>query len=123
MAKAKPKAVNPQPPAGNALKPGSERGTEDLSEDPLKEVEENAAEESPAAPQFVQGDTPRPAPSGDAEEVSGEVSEEERRRMIEEAAYYCSQQRLQRGEAASPDQDWAEAEAQIDRLLAEQRKK
>ena len=129
MAKAKPKAVNPQPPAGDALKRGNDRPVEDISEDPLKEVDENVEEsamsgESGRTPdQTTMTDTPQPAPSGSAEEVSGEISSEERLRMIAEAAYYCSQRRQQQGGEGSADDDWAEAEAQIDRLLKEQRKR
>jgi hypothetical protein len=55
--------------------------------------------------------------------VSGEVSPEERQRMIEEAAYYRAQRRQAQGGDGSPDDDWAEAEAQVDRLLADQRNK
>jgi hypothetical protein len=35
--------------------------------------------------------------------------------MIEEAAYYWWQRRQQEGREGSPDGDWAEGEAQIDR--------
>ena len=55
--------------------------------------------------------------------MSGEVSPEERQRMIEEAAYYFAQRRQAQGGGGSPDDDWAQAEAQIDRLLADQRNK
>jgi hypothetical protein len=127
MAKAKPKAVNPQPPAGNALKRGGDRPVEDMSEDPLKEVNDNVEQSAMSGgsartlDQTILADTPQPAPRGSAEEVSGEISSEERQRMIEEAAYYCSQRRQQEGREGSPNDDWAEAEAQIDRLLEEQR--
>jgi DNA anti-recombination protein RmuC len=48
-----------------------------------------------------------------------DISAEQRHRMIEEAAYYLAQQRgFAPGNATG---DWLEAEAQIDRMLAEQR--
>ena len=126
MAKAKPEAVNPQPRAGNALKRGGNEPVQDISEDPLKQIDEDVAESAMSGEldrtvTRSTADSPEPARSGSAEEVSGEVSSEERQRMIEEAAYCCWQRRQQEGREGSPDDDWAEAEAQIDRLLGEQR--
>lgn len=46
------------------------------------------------------------------------LTPEQREDMIREAAYYRAQQRGFQG--GSPEQDWREAEAQIDRMLAEQ---
>jgi hypothetical protein len=43
------------------------------------------------------------------------LTEEERRRMIAETAYYLAERRGFVG--GSPEQDWLEAEAQIDRML------
>jgi hypothetical protein len=110
-----PKTVNPQPPAGDALKGSGERRANETEEDPLKEVEDLASGAARKPP-----DLDQPAPSGT---VSGEVSPEERQRMIEEAAYYFAQRRQAQGGGGSPDDDWAQAEAQIDRLLADQRNK
>jgi hypothetical protein len=128
--KTKPKTVNPQPPAGNALKGSGERRANETEEDPLKEVEDRAsggAARKPRSGKLGQSapglDTPQPAPSGTAGDVSGEVSPEERQRMIEEAAYYCAQRRQAQGGEGTADDDWAEAEAQIERLLAERRDK
>lgn len=115
--KAKPKTVNPQPPAGDALKGSGERTANETEEDPLKEVEDRTSGAARKPPDL---DTPEPAPS---RTMSGEVSPEERQRMIEEAAYYCAQRRQAQGGGGSPDDDWAEAESQIDRLLEEQRNK
>ncbi len=46
------------------------------------------------------------------------VTPEQREAMIREAAYFLAQQRGFQG--GTPEQDWREAEAQIDRMLAEQ---
>jgi hypothetical protein len=150
MAKEKPKSVNPQRPAGNALKRGSDESVQDISEEPLKEnVDESAMSggssvqdmsENPlkqvdkyvaesgisgeldrTVDQSTIADTLQAASRGSAEEVRGEISSEERRRMIEEAAYDCSRRRQQEGRQGSAADDWAEAEAQIDRLLQERR--
>jgi hypothetical protein len=49
--------------------------------------------------------------------MASDVTEEQRRRMIAEAAYYLAQRRgFAAGDAAA---DWLAAEAQIDRMLAE----
>lgn len=124
--KTKPKTVNPQPPAGNALKGSGERRAND-EEDPLKAVEEKASGARRSRSTTVGQSTPetsapQPAASGVSDDVS-EVSPEERQRMIEEAAYYCAQRRQAQGGEGTADDDWAEAEAQIERLLAEQRDK
>lgn len=124
--KTKPKTVNPQPPAGNALKGSGERRAND-KEDPLKAVEEKASGARRSRSTTVGQSTPetsapQPAASGASDDVS-EVSPEERQRMIEEAAYYCAQRRQAQGGEGTADDDWAEAEAQIERLLAEQRDK
>lgn len=124
--KTKPKTVNPQPPAGNALKGSGERRAND-EEDPLKAVEEKASGARRSRSTTVGQSTPetsapQPAASGASDDVS-EVSPEERQRMIEEAAYYCAQRRQAQGGEGTADDDWAEAEAQIERLLAEQRDK
>lgn len=46
-----------------------------------------------------------------------EIASEERERWIAEAAYYVSQRR--NGAPSSQEDDWAEAEEEIDRMLAE----
>jgi hypothetical protein len=46
------------------------------------------------------------------------ISEDERRRMIAEAAYYLAEQRGFTG--GDPDGDWLQAEVQINRLLGPQ---
>ena len=47
-----------------------------------------------------------------------QVDADERRRMVEEAAYYISLGRD--GAGTNPNRDWSEAEAQIDALLAQE---
>jgi hypothetical protein len=47
----------------------------------------------------------------------GTVTPEQREAMIREAAYFCAQRRGFKG--GSAEQDWREAAAEIDRLLAE----
>ena len=49
----------------------------------------------------------------------GALSQEERRRMIAESAYYRAQRRGFR--AGNPDLDWIEAEAEIDAMLIQRR--
>lgn len=58
-----------------------------------------------------------PAASKKAKAAAGaEVSPEQRRNYIEVAAFYIAERR---GFAGNPLDDWSEAEAEIDRLLAE----
>lgn len=96
MPKGKPKSLNPQPPAGNAVAPETSQ-----TRRPDKQVQQPASSQS--------------------EENAGSngISTEERTRMIEEAAYYCAQRRQAGGNAGTAEDDWAEAEAQIERLLQE----
>ncbi len=46
------------------------------------------------------------------------ISEDERRRMIAEAAYYLAEQRAFTG--GDPDSDWRQAEVQINRMIGPQ---
>jgi len=48
-------------------------------------------------------------------DTSSNITAEERRRMITEAAYYLAEQRGFSG--GSPEQDWIQAEREIDRVL------
>lgn len=76
-------------------------------------------------PREVRRATPEQPPASGANKNAGsqEISPEERKRMIEEAAYYCAQRRQSEGGYSAPDEDWAEAEAQIDQMLKERRNK
>lgn len=59
------------------------------------------------------------APTAPAAPVrSGGISEDDRRHMIAEAAYYKAERRGFRHDAI--DQNWLDAEAEIDALLARQ---
>lgn len=100
---------SPQPPAGNAA--ASETRRKSRPDKPSESIQ-------PASSQ-----TNEPASGPTNESGSTEISTEKRRRMIEEAAYYCAQRRQMTGEAGTSADDWAEAEAQIERLLQEQRNK
>ncbi len=59
-------------------------------------------------------------PKAGADEAPGaaatQAADELRRLWIAEAAYYIAERRGFRG--GSPDEDWCEAEAEIDRMLA-----
>ncbi len=54
-------------------------------------------------------------PRSDASPRSGVVAPEERRRMIAEAAYFKAERRGFQG--GSRDQDWLEAETEVDTML------
>ena len=69
----------------------------------------------PAAPKVPAARAPRVAGEAVSPVETGmRVSPEERHRMIAEAAYFRAQQRTG---PASPEQDWLEAEAEVDTLL------
>jgi hypothetical protein len=110
MSKVRPKSVNPPAPAGGALQTESEQ--------PAR------TGRKPRTSKKATSDVPQPPPSGSNENAgSQEISPEERRRLIEEAAYHCSQRRHREGRYGTPEDDWAEAEAEVERMLAERRKK
>ncbi|MGH8727573.1 MAG: DUF2934 domain-containing protein [Burkholderiales bacterium] len=129
MNKPKPKSINPQPPAGNALdseksrKPRAPKSftTGGDAAQPASTTNEDAGAEW----QNFRGDyQEEPSTSTTNEDTgSAEISPEERQRMIEEAAYYCAQRRQAQGGEGTVDDDWAEAEAQIERMLKERRNK
>ncbi len=56
-----------------------------------------------------------PSPIMAPSAVSAVLTDDQRRRMIAEAAYYRAERRGFIG--GSPEQDWIEAEAEIDRVL------
>ncbi len=68
----------------------------------------------PAAPESAAASTTERRPAASA---TAAVPADLRHRWIAEAAYYRAQQRGFRN--GSPEQDWAAAEADIDRMLAE----
>ena len=55
----------------------------------------------------------QPAPAESGSQAS--ISPEDRTRMIAEAAYILAEQRGFQG--GSPEQDWLEAEAQVERMI------
>jgi hypothetical protein len=86
-----------------SLKAGSETGKRPASAKPRaprKALAEAAAERTPRA---------------GSRRVSRDPAHEERTRMIQEAAYYKAEQRGFEG--GSPEQDWLEAEREVDGLL------
>lgn len=82
-----------------------------------------AATPKKAAPKAAPKPAPKVSPkqttmSASPSVSSLEISEETRRAMISEAAYYIAAQR--NFEGGDPCQDWQEAESQIDRMLLTQ---
>ena len=66
------------------------------------------------------GAAAQPTPASAVEKPGrGALSQEERRRMIAESAYYRAQRRG--FHAGDPNRDWIEAEAEIDAMLLQRR--
>lgn len=101
------------PTSRNATTSAKTRGIRESSSQTGKSFEGRTEAEAEAEmlhdPEFStmsQDSTPAPQP----------LSAQERRRLIEEAAYRCYQQRGR--QQGSPLDDWLKAEGEVDRMLA-----
>lgn len=93
---------------------------QDKAEAKKKAAPKKAVTKKTASKKVAAAEAPRvstPVAENSAPTQARPITAEERHRMIEEAAYYRALERDDHGQA---EHDWAEAEAAIDAMLAEE---
>jgi hypothetical protein len=106
--KAKKAAPEPSPkPAAKKLKPGKEEG---------KRKKKTSREHGKGLPGKQEEGPARKASAVAAARLPSAIDPGERHRLIREAAYYRAERRGFEG--GDPTDDWAAAEAEIDRMLS-----